>query len=214
LLLFVTKRHEEEEEKEGEVYLFCDSFWQAASLSTHTVPVQTGANKSPEPLPPYSQLIDQLAKAVTPIYERAIMACPSIDEMVRPALLSNCVSFGRSPHKGLGAPTYSSYIASGLYINSKDDIEGTPVLSPLTLRVILRTNPRWTLAKSIRMLLDMDNVRWPDGFAYERFHARWECLWRELHRMHGKYVFSLCFVPSRSVVQLNVLLPCLTFLPW
>jgi len=157
-------------------------------LQTYSV---AGANKSPEPLLPYLQLIDQLAKAVMPIYKRAIMACPSIDEMVRPALLSNCVSFGRSPHKGLGAPTYSSYIASGLYINSKDDIEGTPVLSPLTLRVILRTNPRWTLAKSIRMLLDMDNVRWPDGFAYERFHARWECLWRELHRMHGKNEMSV-----------------------
>jgi len=31
----------------GEVDLFCDSFWQAACLSTHTVPVQAGANKSP-----------------------------------------------------------------------------------------------------------------------------------------------------------------------
>jgi len=47
-----------------------------------------------EPLPPYSQLIDQLAKAVMPIYKRAIMACPSIDEMVSPALLSDSVGFG------------------------------------------------------------------------------------------------------------------------
>lgn len=107
-----------------------------------------------EPLPPYSQLIDQLAKAVMPIYKRAIMACPSIDEMVSPALLSDSVSFGRSPHDGVGVPTYSSYTASGLYINSKHEIEGIPVLSPLTLRVILRTNPRWTLAKSIHALLD------------------------------------------------------------
>jgi len=107
-----------------------------------------------EPLPPYSQLIDQLAKAVMPIYKRAIMACPSIDEMVSPSLLSDSVGFGRLPHNGVGVLTYSSYTASGLYINSKHEIEGIPVLSPLTLRVILRTNPRWTLAKSIHALLD------------------------------------------------------------
>jgi len=156
-------------------------------LRTYSV----NGDKSPKPLPPYSQLIDQLAIAVEAIYDSAIMACPSIDELVSPALWSDSIDFEGSPHDRQGAPTYSSYIASGLYLNSKLQTHGIPLLSPLLLRVILNNRPKWRLADCIKALLSMDEVRWPDGFAYERFHAQWECLWRELHRMHGKNETSL-----------------------
>jgi len=176
--------------------------WQAAYAFTHTLPIQIGDNKSPVPLPPYSQLIDQLANAVEPIYSPTIIACPSIDELVSPALWSDSVFFRGSPHNRPGAPTYSSYIASGLYLNSKHQTDGIPLLSPLTLRLILKIKSDWKLAEPIRALLSMDDVRWPDGFAYERFHAHWECLWRELHRMRGKYVSlcSLCSLLSRLLL--------------
>jgi hypothetical protein len=39
-----------------------------------------------------------------------------------------------------------------------------------------KEDSNWKLAEPIRALLDMDDVRWPDGFAYQRFHAHWECL--------------------------------------
>lgn len=161
----------------------------------------------PPVLPPFSELVKFLVHLVEPWFAHIIKQCPNIDELVAPALRSQEVKFGdNSPHsQAFGQaepPSYAAYIASGLLLNAKGLGEGIPILSPLILRVILDdTNKKWDLAEPIRALLTLDDSAWPDSYRYERFHAHWEQLWRELHLMEGKYVLStLLNSPIPSIV--------------
>jgi hypothetical protein len=148
-------------------------------------------------LPSYGSLLDQLATKVGstgPACTLDLMTTCDIEDVLAPALLSRYVSFGDSPHSAGGTPgrTYADYAMAGIYINDLRDIEGVPVVSPLVLRIIYSGKyqdkfKKGRLAAPIMGILETDehvgsmDLCFSSGHPYEKFHAHWELLWRELH---------------------------------
>lgn len=79
-------------------------------------------------------------------------------------------------------------MACGLYINSA--VTGQlkiMKMSPL-IQHLLSYSKNWSLRDDVEALLKLGTEpgkSWPDGFTYEEFHARWECLRYKLLCMQG-----------------------------
>jgi hypothetical protein len=148
-------------------------------------------------LPTYLELLNQLIISLDTLYDDLLDNCPNFDELVAPALLSEKVKFSTSsPHKRASrakARTYESYIAAGIYINDVAERVGTPILSPLILRIMLNDSREWVLAEPLRAMLELEaepELNRPED-SYEKFHAHWEQLWRQLQGVVNKRLVSL-----------------------
>jgi hypothetical protein len=124
------------------------------------------------------------------------MTCSDVKDVLAPALLSETVDLESSPHSHKQDRTYAFYSQAGIYINDLVKSRGVPVLSPLVLRIIYRGNRKdlknGLLAAPIKGILKLDEemgstlgAYTTTGHPYERFHAQWEHLWRELHLRQG-----------------------------
>jgi hypothetical protein len=155
-------------------------------------------------------LLDQLAMKVAdtgPTSTLDSMTTCDIEDVLAPALLSRYVSFGQSPHGASTAGrTYTDYAMAGIYINDLHQSKGVPVISPLVLRIIYKSEnlkfKSGRLAAPIMGILETDqhvgslDLSFGSGHPYERFHAHWEHLWRELRLRSDRYAaFFIRFLP-------------------
>jgi hypothetical protein len=155
--------------------------------------------------------MDELVKKVASTGPSAIlpsMTCSDVEDVLAPALLSRSVSFRSSPHKystssNNSDKTYVYYAQKGFYINDLSGVSDTvPIISPLVLRIIYLSKEskmdqfrQGRLAAPIMgMLCEDDNIEptlaYKSGHPYERFHAHWERLWRELLAGEGRYLLD------------------------
>jgi hypothetical protein len=128
----------------------------------------------------YPALIKRLRESM----ERKYGDILTID-LIKPALRGKEVSPSSMPD---GLKTYQEYLSSGIYLNS---VEGgskfVPRLSPLLLMIFAERNtgpdadtntPTYKCARVILSMLELEpNFGWQQ---YEKFHAHWEVLYRNL----------------------------------